>query len=72
MNRDSAAPRTLDDWLRYIERVHPQGIAMGLERVVAVKQAMGLDPKFRIITVGGTNGKGSACAMLEAILDHAG
>lgn len=72
MNPDSASLRTLDDWLRYIERVHPQGIAMGLERVIAVKRAMGLDPQFRILTVGGTNGKGSACAMLEAILDQAG
>ena len=45
---------------------------MGLERVVAVKASLALAPNFVVITVGGTNGKGSACAMLEAILHHAG
>lgn len=63
---------TLSEWLGHIERVHPHTIEMGLERVVAVKNALGLVPAFPILTVGGTNGKGSACAMLEAILDHAG
>lgn len=74
MTRDAARPRptTLEEWLRYIERVHPQGIAMGLERVLAVKESLRLDPAFVVVTVGGTNGKGSACAMLEAILHHAG
>lgn len=65
-------PGTLDEWLVHIERVHPSAIAMGLERVAAVRDAMRLHPAFPVITVGGTNGKGSACAMLEAILDHAG
>lgn len=45
---------------------------MGLERVDQVKIALGLAPRFPIITVGGTNGKGSTCAMLEAILGCAG
>lgn len=45
---------------------------MGLERVAAVRDALQLVPAFPIFTVGGTNGKGSACAMLEAILAHAG
>lgn len=45
---------------------------MGLERTLQVKHALGLNPAFPVITVGGTNGKGSACAMLEAILDRAG
>ncbi|MGZ8211730.1 MAG: bifunctional folylpolyglutamate synthase/dihydrofolate synthase, partial [Burkholderiales bacterium] len=67
----NARPETLDQWLRHIERVHPRTIEMGLERVSAVRDAMRLDVAFPIITVGGTNGKGSACAMLEAILDHA-
>jgi dihydrofolate synthase/folylpolyglutamate synthase len=62
----------LAEWLAHIERVHPRTIEMGLERVAAVRDAMGLAPDFAIFTVGGTNGKGSACAMLEAILDHAG
>jgi len=65
-------PETLGQWLEYIERVHPSTIAMGLERTRQVAQALGLKPSFRVITVGGTNGKGSACAMLEAILHHAG
>ncbi len=45
---------------------------MGLERVARVARALGISPGFAIITVGGTNGKGSCCAMLEAILLHAG
>jgi dihydrofolate synthase/folylpolyglutamate synthase len=64
--------RMLDDWLAHIERVHPRTIEMGLERVAAVRRALELEPRFPIITVGGTNGKGSACALLEAILSHAG
>jgi dihydrofolate synthase / folylpolyglutamate synthase len=69
---ENAPPATLDDWLVYIERVHPRTIEMGLERVAKVRRALGLDPGFPIFTVGGTNGKGSACAMLEAILSEAG
>ena len=65
-------PRTLTDWLSLIERAHPQSIALGLDRVRAVQQVMALNPAFPIVTVGGTNGKGSACMMLEAILQHAG
>lgn len=68
----SAAPVTLADWLAYIERQHPQAIALGLDRVEAVRRALGLAPVFPVITVGGTNGKGSVCAMLEAILHLAG
>ncbi|MBM3359068.1 MAG: bifunctional tetrahydrofolate synthase/dihydrofolate synthase [Betaproteobacteria bacterium] len=65
-------PETLGQWLEYIERLHPKTIALGLERVSRVREALGLRPAFPLITVGGTNGKGSACAMLEAILHHAG
>ena len=65
-------PVTLDDWLAYIERVHPRSIEMGLERVEKVRRALGLEPRFPIFTVGGTNGKGSACAVLEAVLSEAG
>jgi len=63
---------TLDEWLAYIEQLHPQAIAMGLERVQSVRHRLALDPGYPIITVGGTNGKGSCCAMLEAVLLHAG
>lgn len=45
---------------------------MGLDRVNLVREVLGLEPKFPIITVGGTNGKGSTCALLETILDNAG
>jgi dihydrofolate synthase/folylpolyglutamate synthase len=65
-------PETLDGWLSHLEQLHPQAIAMGLERVLRLKQALALDPGYPIITVGGTNGKGSCCAMLEAVLLHAG
>jgi len=64
-------PQTLADWLAYIERQHPQAIAMGLDRVSVVRDALALKITFRVITVGGTNGKGSACMLLEAILGHA-
>lgn len=72
ISQPASSARTLDAWLTHIERVHPQSIALGLERVLAVRAAMGLNPACTIITVGGTNGKGSACMMLEAILHHAG
>jgi len=65
-------PETLQAWLDHIERVHPKSIEMGLERMLRVRQALVLDPAFAVISVGGTNGKGSACAMLEAILHRAG
>ena len=58
----------LTDWLAYCERLHPTSIDMGLERVRTVADRMGLKFDCPIITVAGTNGKGSTCAMLEAIL----
>lgn len=63
---------TLDDWLAHCERLHPKSIDMGLERVRAVAQRMSLRFDCPIFTVAGTNGKGSTCAMLEAILLQAG
>ena len=60
--------RSLEAWLRYIEQQHPKAIALGLERVAEVYARMQLAPRFPVITVGGTNGKGSTCAMLEAVL----
>ena len=65
-------PADLAGWLAYLEILHPKTIAMGLERVDEVKQRLGLNPAFPIITVAGTNGKGSTCAMLESILMQAG
>jgi dihydrofolate synthase/folylpolyglutamate synthase len=63
---------TLDDWLSHCERLHPKSIDLGLERVSAVAARMGLKFACPIITVAGTNGKGSTCAMLESILLQAG
>ncbi len=70
MSRD--LPKDLPGWLAYIEQQHPQSIALGLARVERVRDAMGLRPTVPVITVAGTNGKGSTCAMLEAILSAAG
>lgn len=63
---------SLADWLARLEQRHPSLIDLGLDRVRQVKDALGLAPGFPIIVVGGTNGKGSTCAYLEAILRAAG
>jgi dihydrofolate synthase/folylpolyglutamate synthase len=61
--------RTLAEWLTLQESVHPKSIDMGLARVSVVAQALGVAaPPFAVITVGGTNGKGSIAAHLEALL----
>jgi dihydrofolate synthase/folylpolyglutamate synthase len=66
-------PRTLDEWLDYQQRLHPLGIDLGLDRVNAVWQRMGAPALARrVITVGGTNGKGSTVAFLENMLAAAG
>ncbi|NEX83668.1 bifunctional tetrahydrofolate synthase/dihydrofolate synthase [Aeromonas rivipollensis] len=65
--------RSLVDWLSYLEQIHPVNIDMGLERVGAVARRMGLTRlPFKVITVAGTNGKGSSCAMAASILMAAG
>ena len=67
---------SLAAWLDYVERQHPKSIALGLERVGSVRHALERDSGRRftgpVITVGGTNGKGSTCFMLEAILRAGG
>jgi dihydrofolate synthase/folylpolyglutamate synthase len=66
---------TLSEWLAHCERLHPQGISgieLGLDRVQRVAQRMQLNLACPVITVAGTNGKGSTCAMLEAIYGEAG
>ena len=71
----TSAPRAdapLDQWLSYLESLHPQAIDMGLERISEVARRLGLTLPFVRIVVGGTNGKGSTCAMLEAIYLAAG
>ena len=65
--------RTLAEWLAYQERVNVHSIELGLDRVRAVWQRMGAAaPARHVITVAGTNGKGSTVALLEAILEAAG
>jgi dihydrofolate synthase/folylpolyglutamate synthase len=64
---------TLEQWLRWQESLHPREIDLGLDRVCEVFQRMQLgEPPFKIISVAGTNGKGSCVAMLDAIYRAAG
>lgn len=70
---DASAPRSLDDWLRYQERLHPAAIELGLGRVSRVADRLGLrDAPPLTITVGGTNGKGSTTTLLALIYRAAG
>ncbi|WP_354702740.1 hypothetical protein [Halomonas sp. KX33721] len=58
-------PNTLAEWLHHLETLHPVGIDMGLERVSLVAKRMGLLERAiakQVITVAGTNGKGSTLA----------
>ena len=65
--------RSLADWLSWQETLHPRSIDLGLERVTEVLRALDLaTPPFKVITVGGTNGKGSCVAWLTAFLAAAG
>ncbi len=64
---------TLSDWLDWQVRLHPKRMDLGLERVAAVWERLGPNPlPFPVITVGGTNGKGSCVAMVEAMTQAAG
>ncbi|HYM36713.1 MAG TPA: bifunctional tetrahydrofolate synthase/dihydrofolate synthase [Steroidobacteraceae bacterium] len=65
--------RTLADWLSYQEKLHPSTIDLGLERLARVLARLQWSTfKYPVITVGGTNGKGSCVALLESILSSAG
>ena len=64
--------RGLADWLDFIGRQHPDAIALGLERVREVLSRMGTRIACPVISVAGTNGKGSVCALLESILRASG
>ncbi|WP_371366068.1 bifunctional tetrahydrofolate synthase/dihydrofolate synthase [Pseudomonas sp. QL9] len=65
--------RSLADWLGYLEQLHPSAIDMGLERSREVAVRLGLGrPAPRVITVTGTNGKGSTCAFLAELLGEQG
>ena len=62
----------LNTWLAFLEKAHPVGIDMGLTRIKQVQVALNFQFNCPVITVAGTNGKGSTCAFLEAILSEAG
>jgi dihydrofolate synthase/folylpolyglutamate synthase len=65
--------RTLGEWLALQESVHARSIDLGLERVARVARILAVDrPPYRVVTVGGTNGKGSTVAHAEAILRAGG
>lgn len=65
--------RTLDEWLDYQQRIHPREIELGLDRIRAVWERLGSPaPAPTVINVGGTNGKGSTVAFLEAMTRAAG
>ena len=72
MNNPTTKPTTLKQWLAYIEALHPKSIEMGLDRVAEVVSHMTLESLPPIISIAGTNGKGSTCAMLEHIYSKAG
>jgi dihydrofolate synthase/folylpolyglutamate synthase len=61
-------PSTLAEWLAYLETLHPKAIALGLDRVESVASRLDVAPACPVITVAGTNGKGSTCALLEQML----
>ncbi|WP_299584675.1 bifunctional tetrahydrofolate synthase/dihydrofolate synthase [uncultured Microbulbifer sp.] len=64
---------SLQDWLIRLERLHPTEIELGLERVSSVAETLGVQkPAPQVITVAGTNGKGSCVAVMEALLCRAG
>ncbi len=64
---------TLADWLARIEQLHPSEIELGLDRVRGVAEQLGLLPvEVPVVTVAGTNGKGSTVAVMEAVLTGSG
>jgi dihydrofolate synthase/folylpolyglutamate synthase len=71
--------RTLDDWLAHCEQLNPKSmefarerVELTLERVFEVRERLDLRFDCPVISVAGTNGKGSTCAMIESIARHAG
>lgn len=67
-----ARPRSLADWLAYLETLHPSAIAMGLDRVQEVLDRLDVTIACPVVTVTGTNGKGSTATMIEAMFRCAG
>ena len=67
------ADASLAQWLERLESLHPKSMDLGLERVASVARTLSLLPVVApVITVAGTNGKGSVVAVLEALLERCG
>lgn len=66
------AATTLDDWLAHCAALHPKTMDLSLERTAELVRRLGIRFAVPVVTVAGTNGKGSTCAMLESIARHAG
>lgn len=64
---------SLEEWLAWFETLHPKQIDLGLDRIRVILEGLGLaKPAFKVITVGGTNGKGSCVSILESVYRQAG
>jgi dihydrofolate synthase/folylpolyglutamate synthase len=72
VSQPPGARYSLDDWLVYLETLHPKPIALGLSRIAGVAARLDLKPACPVVTVSGTNGKGSICTYLDAILRASG
>ncbi|OTG71891.1 bifunctional tetrahydrofolate synthase/dihydrofolate synthase [Acinetobacter sp. ANC 4169] len=73
MNTAPLATDSLNTWLDYWSHVHVTGIDLGLERVIPVAEKLGvIRPQAKVLTVAGTNGKGSTTTTLAAILNAQG
>ena len=65
-------PSNLQEWLARISRIHPRDIDLGLERTQRIAEAMSLSKLPKVVTVAGTNGKGSVVSVMESLLCNAG
>jgi len=73
LNTAPLATDSLNTWLDYWSHVHVTGIDLGLERVIPVAEKLGVTrPQAKVLTVAGTNGKGSTTTTLAAILNAQG
>lgn len=70
--RAPSKPASLSQWLAFLEQLHPKNIELGLDRVQVVAERLALSSKAVKYVIAGTNGKGSTCAMLEAMLSASG
>jgi dihydrofolate synthase/folylpolyglutamate synthase len=68
----TATPTNLPDWLAHCAGLHPKTMDLSLERTVEVARRLGIRFTVPLVSVAGTNGKGSSCAMIESIARHAG